>query len=150
MYNDEFHFDRGAAMIFNNHGYPGVLTGEVGYFQAVYRLGLVDAHEEMLRELKAWLWEHKRYQTPLAEALEAYQVHRSFTRLVLSDRDTPCTLKEMDRLFCEVFGVSGRAVVEGSLPRMRQVPENNAVRRPPIRSFRMRARAEATAAIVTE
>jgi hypothetical protein len=137
-------------MIFNNHGYPGVMTGEVGYFQAVFNLGLVAAHEQMLVELKQWLWDHQRYQTPLAEAMEAYQVHRSFTRLVLNDRDTPCTLRQLDDLYCGVFGLSGRAVVEGNLPRtLRQAPENNAGRRPPVRSFRMRARVEAPTAIGT-
>jgi hypothetical protein len=137
-------------MIFNNHGYPGVLTGEVGYFQAVFNLGLVAAHEQMLRELKAWLWDHKRYQTPLAEAMEAYRVHRSFTRLVLTDREAPCALQEMDRLFGEIFGVSGRVVVEGDLPRMRQAPENTAARRPLAQPVRRRARAKAGAARLTD
>jgi hypothetical protein len=138
-------------MIFNNHGYPGVMTGEIGYFQAVFDVGLVGAHQVMLEELKQWLWEHKQYQTPLVEAIEAFQVHRSFTRLVLNDRDTPCTLRQLDDLYCGVFGVSGRAVVEGNLPRtLRQAPENNAGRRAPVRSFRMRARAETAAAIGTD
>ncbi len=137
-------------MIFNSRGYPSILTGEYGYFQAVFDVGLVAAHAQMLVELKQWLWDHKRYQTPLSEALEAYQVHRSFTRLVLSDRETPCTLRELDHLFCEIYGVSGRAVVEGSLPHMRQVPESSAAHRTPVPSFRIRARAEAAAAIGTD
>ena len=112
-------------MVFSKHGYPGVLTGEYGYFQAVYSDGYLQAHEQMLVELKAWLGEHKPYQSLLSEAVEAYQVHRSFTRLVLSDRETPCTLRELDRLFAEVFGYSGRAVVEGDLPKTRPVPETS-------------------------
>jgi hypothetical protein len=137
-------------MIFSKHGYPSVLTGEFGYFQAVLCTGYVDAHEQMLRELRAWLGEHKPYQTPLNEAVEAYQVHRSFTRLVLSDRDTPGTLRELDRMFSEVFGFSGKTVVEGSLPRSRQVPENSAHSRHGARAYRMLARAEAAGAIATD
>jgi hypothetical protein len=134
-------------MIFSEHGYPGILTGEYGYFQAVLQMGFLAAHEQMLVELKAWLWEHKRYQTPFAEALEAYQVHRSFTRLVLSDRETPCTLHELDRLFGEVFGFSGRSVVEGSLPRVRLAAEGCGGSRLPAPSYQRRARPEAARAI---
>ncbi|HEY3343846.1 MAG TPA: hypothetical protein VGJ97_02895 [Anaerolineaceae bacterium] len=134
-------------MIFSEHGYPSILTGEYGYFQAVLQMGFLAAHEQMLVELKTWLWDHKRYQTPFAEALEAYQVHRSFTRLVLSDRETPCTLRELDRLFGEVFGFSGRSVVEGSLPWARQAVEISGGSRLPAPSFQRGARSEAVRAI---
>lgn len=133
-------------MIFSRRGYPGVLTGEFGYFQAVLQVGLVDAHRQMLLEAKDWLEEHKPYLTPMVEAVEAYQVHRSFTRLVLNDRETPGALREVDRIFIEVFGFSGRAVLEGNLPKATQVPENSARRRPQP-SFRMRARAEVGCAV---
>ena len=118
-------------MVFSKHGYPSVITGEFGYFQAVFNLGYLQAHEQMLRELKSWLEEHKAYLSPYAVAGEAYRVHRSFTRLVLLDGEAPCALRELDRLFGEVFGFSGRAIVEGDLPRARAVPDSRKwMRRP--------------------
>ncbi len=119
-------------MVFSNHGYPSVLTGEFGYFQAVFHFGYFQAHELMLRELKAWLGEHKPYQSSFAEAAEAYRVHRSFTRLVFSGRETSCTPRELDRLFVEVFGFSGKALVEGDLPRTWAVPESRVLARRPV------------------
>ncbi len=131
--------NKGRGMVFSNHSYPCVLNGEFGYFQAVYRFGYFQAHGQMLRELKAWLGEHKPYLSSFAEAAEAYRVHRSFARLVLSDRETPCTLRELDRIFIEVFGFSGRALVEGDLPRTRAVPETRVLARRPIPASQPRA-----------
>ncbi len=103
-------------MIFRN-GYPGIVSGEYGYFQAVEWMGFVGAHRQMLKELKRWFDVNRPHQSYFLTAMEAYRVHRSFLRLVSASWGQGRSARLLDRMFAEVFGYSGWAVVDGNLPR---------------------------------
>lgn len=104
--------------------YPSVITGEYSYFQAVQSIGFRAAHHQMLRELKSWFEVNRPEQSSFGSANEAFRIHKNFLRLVMASWAQGATLKEMDRMFIEVFGTSGRAIVEGELPRSRFMLEN--------------------------
>jgi hypothetical protein len=113
----------GSAMIFQ-HGYPGVVNGEFGYFQAVQRVGFSAAHRQMLVELKKWFEENMPHQSPFMIAFESYRVHKSFLRLVASSWGLGGVSQELEKVFAEVFGRSGRAIIEGETPRSHSLLDN--------------------------
>ena len=110
-------------MIFRN-GYPSVITGEYGYFQAIQRMGFRTAHRQMLEETKTWLQVNRANYSVFMQAVEAYQIHQSFLKLVFSSSTHGATIQEMDRIFAEVFGRSGRAIIEGAVPQASFMTEN--------------------------
>lgn len=110
-------------MIFRS-GYPSVITGEYGYFQAIQYSGFRMAHYTMLQEAKSWLQENRASQSTFMQAVEAYKIHKSFLRLVLSEGAQGATILELDRMFAEIFGRSGRAIVEGAVPQTSFLAEN--------------------------
>lgn len=110
-------------MIFKN-GYPSIITGEYLYFQAVQSQGFKAAHLQMLREVKSWLEEYRPAQSSFVRAAEAFKIHKSFLRLVMRSFTQDATIKEMDRMFIEIFGRSGRAIVDGDVPRTRFMTES--------------------------
>ena len=56
-------------MIFQ-HGFPSVVHGEFGYFQAVQGVGFADAHRQMLVEVKKWFEDNLPHQSAFTIALE--------------------------------------------------------------------------------
>ncbi len=107
-------------MIFNQR-YPGVVTGEYAYLQTVELLGFKGAHQQMLCELRDWLERNPpRPASPVVMAQEAYQIHRSFINLFFRGRKDAPIIKELDEMYIQIFGRSGRVVAHGELPRTRQ------------------------------
>lgn len=133
-------------MMFNS-SYPSVITGEYSYFQAVQSIGFRAAHLQMLRELKTWFEQNRPEQSSFSSANEAFNIHKNFLRLGMTSMAQGATLKEMDRMFIEVFGASGRAIVEGELPRSRFLLENTLGRWDLPHRVRARSKAEVLSSI---
>ncbi len=134
-------------MIFHKNVYPGVITGEFGYFQAVLQVGFKAAHRQMLVEAKEWLERNRPYQSSFMIALEAYRIHQSFLRLVLTGQDHSPALSSLEHIFVEVYGFSGKAVIEGERPQSRSIPEAVPGRRLITRNWRVPSKAEILGAV---
>ncbi len=111
-------------MIFKQ-GYPGVISGEYGYFQAVQEVGFMQAHYQMLVELREWFENQPAFaRSPYAGAQEAYRIHEKFIELLFREhRDLP-VVWNMQAQFIQVFGTSGRAVIAGVGPHLGPCLEN--------------------------
>jgi hypothetical protein len=82
------------------------------------------AHYTMLQEAKSWLQENRTGQSSFIQAMEAYQIHKNFLKLIFNHSTQGATIQEMDRMFAEVFGRSGRAIIEGAVPQASFLAEN--------------------------
>jgi hypothetical protein len=78
----------------------------------------------MLQETKLWLQENRIGHSTFMQAVEAYQIHKSFLKLGMHSLAKGATIQEMDRMFADVFGRSGRAIVEGAVPQTSFLSEN--------------------------